>query len=301
MLRRILYCTILVPGLALAQTLQQPAYVLMLPESTETVLIAETDTATLHRFRFDGVRLIPVDQQAMSIGQNGVGKQIAGDRRTPLGVYFITEELDTSRLHEKYGPVAFPLDYPNVRDVQNRRNGSGIWIHGVAPASSPRPDRDTDGCIALQNAGLLELKPFLVPGETPVIVVRSIRFADTAEIEGTRDRLEAALQQWADSFRDGDWFRFQSLYAPDFSYRSMSRAEWLEFRLQSANRRPLTEFQIEELMLFFDPEEPDLLISRFRQRTTGPDGSLAVTKRLYWRSSPGPREGALQIVAEDNG
>jgi len=270
----------------------------MLPDAVETVLIAETDTATLYRYRYDGSRLLAVDQQPMSIGQNGVGKHVAGDRRTPLGVYFILEELDTTRLHEKYGPVAFPLDYPNVWDLRNHRSGSGIWIHGIAPTSGARPKRDTDGCIALHNEELLQLKTYLVPGQTPVIVVRSIVRADTGDLARMREQLTSALDQWTSSYRDGDWFQFQELYAQDFSYRGMNRSEWLDFRVQSASQRLLTEFLVEDVMLFVDPEEPDLLISRFRQKTTEPGSSLVVTKRLYWRIAP---DGTPRVVAEDNG
>ena len=132
-----------------------PAYVLQLPESVRTVLIAETATATLHRYEADGDNLVPGDSERMSIGQNGVGKMRTGDQRTPLGVYFVVAELDTTNLHEKYGAVAYPLDYPNAWDKSRRRTGHGIWIHGVAPGSGDRPELDTDGCIALPNEHLL--------------------------------------------------------------------------------------------------------------------------------------------------
>ena len=93
-----------------------PAYVIQIPESIQNVLIAETDTSTMYRYTTaeDGVG--NPDARYMSIGQNGVGKQRSGDRRTPLGIYFVTEQLDTSRMHEKYGATAFPLDYPNIWD-----------------------------------------------------------------------------------------------------------------------------------------------------------------------------------------
>lgn len=79
-----------------------PAYVLRVPESMRTVFIAETSKSALYRYeRTSGVGVTYRDESFMSIGQNGDGKQRAGDRRTPLGVYFVTEQLDTSRLHEK--------------------------------------------------------------------------------------------------------------------------------------------------------------------------------------------------------
>lgn len=288
----------LLPCLAAAEGDAVPAYVLLLPPVVETVLIAETDTATLYRYKATDTGLVPADEQRMSIGQNGVGKQDTGDRKTPLGIYFVAEELDTSKLHEKYGPVAFPLDYPNAWDTLNNRSGYGIWIHGVAPDSGPRPERDTDGCIALDNVSLLALRPYLAATETPVIVTRSLGRASRAEIGRRRSQLLAAVQSWADGYRDGDWHRFLSLYADDFSYRGMNRGEWSAYRLRSAQKRQLTDFAVDEIMLFADPDEPGLFISRFRQQTAADGRLFTITKRLYWRETD---SGELRVVAEDNG
>jgi len=298
MLRRISCWIALWPCLVVAQDDALPAYILLLPNSVQTVLIAETDTAILHRYRADASGLVAEDEQRMSIGQNGVGKRTSGDRRTPLGIFYITEELDTRNIHEKYGPVAFPLDYPTAWDALNGRTGSGIWIHGVAPGSGLRPVRDTDGCIALPNAQLLELRHHLTPSRTPVIVTRRIRHASGVQIAQARDRLLTALKSWTASYRDGDWYQFVSLYADEFSYRGMSRDEWIVFRLESAGNRPLTTFVIDEITLLADPEEPGLYVSRFRQKSAEADRSITITKRLYWRADSA---GELKIVAEDNG
>ena len=143
MIRRLLPGLLLLPCLFAAAkgelSSDQPAYVLKLPAAVTTVLIAETGTATLHRYVADEEGLLFRQAQRMSIGLEGAGKEKAGDLKTPLGIYFVMEELDTSNLHEKYGPVAFPLDYPNAWDAAKHRSGSGIWIHGVAPGSGTRP------------------------------------------------------------------------------------------------------------------------------------------------------------------
>ena len=91
---------------ALADT---PAYVLQLPATVTTVLVAETETATLYRYAHKQGRLELAATGYMSIGENGAGKERAWDRRTPLGLYFINDRLDTARMHDRYGPMAFPL------------------------------------------------------------------------------------------------------------------------------------------------------------------------------------------------
>ena len=121
---------------------RQPAYLLEMPDSVGLVLIAETATSTLHYFGPGENGARKQGGSYMSIGQRGAGKQRAWDRKTPLGIFFITEQLDTSKLHEKYGPTAFPLDYPSIWDRLNRRSGDGIWLHGVTPNAGRRPPLD---------------------------------------------------------------------------------------------------------------------------------------------------------------
>jgi murein L,D-transpeptidase YafK len=289
---------VLLPLALRAEQAGSPAYLLEIPASIGTILIAETQTSTLHRFESgeNGPRL--QGDSYMSVGENGVGKQRAWDRRTPLGIYFINEQLDTSKLHEKYGPTAFPLDYPNIWDRANRRSGDGIWIHGVTPDAGRRPPLDTDGCIALPNDELLALEDMLVPLVTPVLITREIKWAGADQVAELRDELRQALDDWSTSYASGDLHQYLSLYADDFSYRGMSRDEWVAFRSQSIRRAPPRRVELEDVLLLADPEDEGLYLSRFRQSLTYDDRRVATVKRLYWRRSA---DGEFKIVAEDNG
>lgn len=296
MFRSLLPALVLLPGLLAAQPVDRlPAYLLQVPESIAAVLIAETDASALHSFD-NGT--YASDQRYMSVGQKGVGKQRPWDKRTPLGIYFIQEHLDTTGLHERYGPAAFPLDYPNIWDRINKRSGDGIWIHGVTPNGGRRPPLDTDGCIALPNDELLSLAERLVPMVTPVIITRQIRWAAPEQVAADRAQLSAALEAWAASFRVGDMHGYLSSYADNFSYRGMNRDEWSAFRLQSIAARQLSQFELQDVLLLGHPEDSGLYLSRFRQTIVENDRTIATIKRLYWRRSA---DGALRIVAEDNG
>ena len=275
-----------------------PAYLLELPPSISTVLVAETNRAALHRIEHGPQGTSYVDERYMSIGENGVGKQRPWDRRTPLGVYFITERLDTSKLHERYGPIAFPLDYPNIWDRLNRRGGDGIWLHGVDARGGERPPRDTDGCLALPNDEILALQDELQPTITPVIIAREIRWANAGEIAATRAELRSALDAWADSIRTGDLHQYLSLYADDFSYRGMTRDQWAEFRVVTLGARTIEDLRLDDVVLLADPEDAALFVSRFKQIVVEDDNTVVTTKRLYWRRAA---DGQLRIVAEGNG
>ena len=298
MLRFLLFTSLFLPVLAAADIASISGYVLQVPATVRTVLVAETDQPMLHIFSVDEDGRVSGVKQSISIGQRGAGKRKSGDRRTPLGVYFVTEELDTRNLHNKYGPVAYPLDYPNAWDTLNQRTGHGIWIHGMAPGSGPRPVRDTDGCISLPNEELLNLGADLAPLQTPVIVTRRLQKKSEAELHATRAQLLEALDDWTQSYRSGDWYGHLALYAGEFTYRGMSRDEWAAYRLATVGQRVIDDFAIADITLIADPVEPGLYVSRFRQEITEAGRTVAATKRLYWRRSV---QGDYKIIAEDNG
>ena len=299
MIRPLTLAVLLLPGVLAAQPGDGlPAYLLQVPETVAAIFVAETNTATLYRFEVGTTGPEYRDERYMSVGQNGVGKTRAWDRRTPLGIYFVNEQLDTSGLDEKYGPMAFPLDYPNVWDRSNERSGDGIWIHGASPHGGRRPPLDTDGCIALSNEELLALKDQLMPLVTPVIIVRQISWLSSEQIAATRAELAAVLDLWAESRRSGDLHQYLSLYADEFEYRGMGRDDWAGYRLQTVSTTPIREFELQEVLLLADPEDSGLYLSRFRQIIVDGERTIVTTKRLYWRRTG---DGALKIVAEDNG
>jgi murein L,D-transpeptidase YafK len=275
-----------------------PAHVLQLPESVAEVLIADAKTSTLYRFGKTTYGLAKIDQRYMSIGRNGVGKEKAWDRKTPLGIYFITEKLDTSNLHEKYGIAAYPLDYPNAWDRYNQRTGDGIWLHGVTRNSDVlRPPRDTDGCLALPNDELFSLMGSLKPLVTPVIVARELKWATPSDLEDIRIELHIALQMWRQSLEEGDFVTHLSLYSDEFMHHGMNKDAWASYRLDVFDTKNFESVNLKNVMLLADPEELGLYLSRFTQELVTDGEKVTLTKRLYWKH----REDNLwQIVAEDS-
>jgi murein L,D-transpeptidase YafK len=299
-MRRLLLLIVLIaPGLAEPQQHGSvPAYFLQIPASVATVLIAEVNSSTLYRYVVTQQGAELDDESYMSVGQNGVSKQRVWDRRTPLGIYFVNEQLDTGKLHDKYGPIAFPLDYPNVRDRLLGRSGDGIWIHGVVAGGDRRPPLDTDGCIALPNDDLLVVADLLTPLVTPVIITRDIKWISPQDLSLVRKRLRSALDEWAGSYLSGDLHRYLALYGEGFQHRGMNKDEWSTYRLQTIGTVEIRDFYLEDVLLLADPEEGGLYLSRFRQTIVDATHTVVTIKRLYWRESA---DGTLRIVAEDNG
>ncbi|NNF39824.1 MAG: L,D-transpeptidase family protein, partial [Woeseiaceae bacterium] len=265
-----------------------PAYVIRVPAAIKTVFVAETLAAKFHQF--DNESGSPIEYRGstyMSIGKSGDGKRRNGDRRTPLGIYFVTEQLDTSRLHEKYGITAFVLDYPNVLDRRRQYTGDGIWVHGVDRRGGKRPPRDTDGCIALPNESLAMLEDRFAANRTPVIVTRRLEWVDRDTLDTIGRELETAVAEWAESQRQGDLHTFLSLYHDDFRHWGMNTQEWLAFQAETLNSRRLIEVTVSDLLLLADPVEAGTYLSRFTLRTVEDGRTTELTRRLYWRRAAG--------------
>lgn len=299
-MRRVCYAFLLLVHLsAQAAAERLPAYLIRLPESVESVFIAETTTASFHHFEhLDGDRIRHRGDTYMSIGQNGDHKQKSGDRKTPLGIYFVTEQLDTSRMHEKYGYTAFTLDYPNALDLKRQRTGTGIWVHGVDRRGGQRPRHDTDGCIALPNDDLAELESNFEPNVTPVLISRTMEWATPGQIDELGHDLEAVVRRWVESLQRGDLHTFLSLYDEDFQHWGMNKKEWVAFQTQTLSSRPLVSITIADLLLLGDPVEEGVYLSRFRMQTRESGNVVSVTKRLYWRRA---KDGTLKLIVENSG
>ena len=296
---RLTVLLVLIPAATAHAASQVPAWIIRVPESIGTVFVAEASAAALHRFERTDNGIVSAGRDYMSIGLGGTGKIRLGDQRTPLGIYFVTEQLDTTKLHEKYGVTAYPLDYPNAWDRRHGRSGHGIWIHGVDPGGGTRPPRDTDGCLALPNEQLLALAGAFVANVTPVLIGESLEWADSAEIAATSAGLQDAVQRWADALAQGDMVAWLDAYDPTFEHWEMNREEWTAFSLQTFAARRITDVAVSDLLLLRDPVEADLYFSRFRLEVTEGDARKVVsTRRLYWRRS---ESGAFRIVAQDSG
>jgi murein L,D-transpeptidase YafK len=275
-----------------------PKMLIRVPESISTLFVAETSTSSFYRFDRVGDHIVKSGSYYMSIGQNGAGKERSGDRRTPIGAYFVTEQLDTSRMHEKYGVTAFPLDYPNEWDRRADRDGDGIWLHGVLPGGGKRPPRDTDGCIALPNDDLAALIPAFTANQTPVLVTREVTWVDGAERESLRVELESRVAEWAASKKSGDLYSYLSLYDDDYTRWGLNKDEWSALVLRADSAEEPVSAMVSELLLVAYPEEEGVYLSRFRLTITREEQQTVAMARLYWRRD---EHGAFRIIAENRG
>ena len=283
-------------GHAFAPGERLPEPLLKTGETHPTIVVVDLALSRLFLFDNRGDRPVLIDDYYVSSGKNGVGKQRKGDKKTPLGVYFVTQRLPGAALPDRYGPVAFPVDYPNDWDSRHGRTGSGIWVHGVASANYSRPPLDSDGCVALVNAELSEIAPRIEPGTTPVLIGFDIPWRTLDESAGRVAALEASLESWRRDWESGNTDRYLAHYADDFVGRGMGKTAWSTYKRRVSRNKSFIEVQLEDVSVYGYPNESDLVVVTFEQRYRSNNFNSTSRKRQYWRLGA---DGQWRIVSEN--
>lgn len=137
-----------------------------------------------------------------------------GDLKTPVGAYHITRHFKPSDGY--YGPAAFSLNYPNLYDALRKRDGGGIWIHGL-PFDGERVDTEkTKGCVVFHNDDLLKYEKIVGDkGGVVLINEKGMTKAKNEQIAAIFAQLFAWKHAWTISdvnaylgFYDKEFMRF---------------------------------------------------------------------------------------------
>jgi murein L,D-transpeptidase YafK len=144
-----------------------------------------------------------------STGQNPGSKQVAGDKKTPNGIFFVTKFLPNPGPPEIYGSMAFPLDYPTISDQRAGRDGNNIWIHGTTKTLLPT---QSNGCVVLHESDIQRLAQFIFFNKTPVIISEFLRWVPQDQVSPSKNELEKVLTSWHKAFVEKDIKAIDSLY-----------------------------------------------------------------------------------------
>lgn len=179
-------------------------------ESVKYVFVASKEGENLALFEVKGENLVQLKSTAAIFGDNKGDKRIEGDLATPIGVYDLTQRL--SNPDQYYGPLAFVTSYPNLLDRLGKKTGGGIWIHGL-PLNGDRSDKNTRGCIALENPTLLQVDKAINHKEA-VLITTNQRLPEVQK--GAIAGILQALFVWRDAWINNDLELYLSFYSDRF-------------------------------------------------------------------------------------
>jgi murein L,D-transpeptidase YafK len=262
-----------------------PSQFLQISQKTQHAIAVDASRSRLYLFENRPGGLVLVSDYYVSVGKAGVSKNAQGDQRTPLGVYYVTSNLDPKSLKDFYGSGALPINYPNILDSKRGKTGGGIWLHGTPPNQFSRAPLATDGCLVMANPDLRHVIKTVEVGNTPVVIAPQLLWVEPGKTKQESQPFEETLQAWANAKIEGNLDRLLSFYAPDFNAYGKTRDQWalnLKAELSKAHGQSI-EIKDKSFLRWVD--SADTMVVTFGEVVIGK--RTGWTKRQYWNRQGG--------------
>jgi len=257
-----------------------PSQLVSLSAQNKHAIAVDASRSRLYLFENSSTGLKLLGDYYISVGKSGVEKVVEGDLRTPLGVYFVTSNLDPKSLRDFYGSGALPINYPNRLDLKRGKTGSGIWLHGTPSDQFSRAPLATDGCVVLANPDLERIIRTVRVRTTPVVIAQSLKWVAPQTIQTDNKPFEEALKAWQSAKSNGDMTRLMTWYTPDFSSNGKTLAQWtpaLHAELKKLNGRNV---ELKDVSYLRWTDANDTMVVTFGELPRGE--KTGQTKRQYW-------------------
>lgn len=257
-----------------------PSQFLALSPRVKHAIAVDASRSRLYLFQNTATGLKLLGDYYISVGKLGIEKVVEGDQRTPLGVYFITSNLDPKSLKDFYGSGALPINYPNAYDARRGKTGSGIWLHGTPPNQFSRAPKATDGCVVLANPDLERIINTVEVRTTPVVIAQTLQWVAPQSTRADAQRFEDALNAWRTAKSSGDAERTLGFYAADFSAGGKNLAQWAPTLRTEVERVRGREIELKDLTYLRWTDTADTMVVTFGEVASGE--RTGTTKRQYW-------------------
>lgn len=257
-----------------------PSQFLALSPRNKHAIAVDASRSRLYLFENGPTGLQLIADYYVSVGKLGVEKKTEGDQRTPLGVYFITSNLDPKSLRDFYGAGALPINYPNVLDSKRGKTGSGIWLHGTPSNQFSRAPLATDGCVALANPDLDRIIKTVEVRTTPVVIAPKLQWVPAHSVKAQSKPFEDALAAWQNAKSSGNMDRLLSFYTPDFNSYGKSLSEWTPSLRSELDKVRGRGIQLKDVSYLRWTDAADTMVVTFGEVTDGTRSGP--TKRQYW-------------------
>ncbi|WP_411879022.1 L,D-transpeptidase family protein [Polaromonas sp. YR568] len=257
-----------------------PSQFLALSPRNKHAIAVDASRSRLYLFENTATGIKLVADYYISVGKSGIEKSVEGDLRTPLGVYFITSNLNPKSLRDFYGSGALPINYPNQLDVKRGKTGGGIWLHGTPPTQFSRAPLSTDGCVVLANPDLERIIRTVEVRSTPVVIAHSLKWVAPQSLTADSKSFENVLQGWHSAKTSGDMARLTAWYAPDFTSYGKTLAEWTPALQTEIKQLGGRDIQLKDVSYLRWTDSTDTMVVTFGELVKG--AKTGRTKRQYW-------------------
>jgi murein L,D-transpeptidase YafK len=264
-----------------------PGYLLRMREDQQYAIVIDTRKSRLYLYQNDKGRPRFVVDYYISQGKLGAEKTAEGDKRTPIGVYYITSRLPREKLADLYGHGAFPINYPNEWDKRHGRGGSGIWLHGTPSDTFSRPPLASDGCVVLANQDFDRLGQNVQVGLTPVIISNDIEWLSLDDWNREREELNKSIETWRADWESMDTERYLNHYSKDFQSKNQNYSGFAAQKRKVNKAKTWIKLKLENLSVFRNPGKEEVVVVAFDQVYASNNLVNTMKKRQYWKKEAG--------------
>jgi murein L,D-transpeptidase YafK len=257
-----------------------PSQFLALSQKTRHAIAVDASRSRLYLFENSSTGLALVADYYISVGKAGTAKTSEGDQRTPLGIYYITSNLDKKSLKDFYGVGALPISYPNILDAKRGKTGGGIWLHGTPPNQFSRPPMATDGCVVMANPDLDQIIKTVEIRSTPVVIASQLQWVEPRNIRAEGKPFEEALHAWRNAKTAGNVDQILSFYTQDFNSNGKTLAEWMPVLKTELSKVQGRTIELKDVSYLHWTDTADTMVVTFGEVAEGTKTGL--TKRQYW-------------------
>jgi murein L,D-transpeptidase YafK len=257
-----------------------PSQFLALSQKSKHAIAVDASRSRLYLFQNSPSGLNLVADYYISVGKAGTSKSMEGDQRTPLGVYYITSNLDPKSLKDFYGSGALPISYPNILDSKRGKTGSGIWLHGTPPSQFSRAPQATDGCVVLANPDLQHIIRTVEVRTTPVVIASQLNWVIPQSTRAESKPFEDALHGWRNAKTSGNLQQVLTYYTPDFNSNGKTLAQWTPTLRTELDQTQGRTIQLKDVSYLRWTDAADTMVVTFGEVADGT--RVGWTKRQYW-------------------
>ena len=264
-----------------------PRYLLRLDAAQKHAIVVDARIARVYVYETSGDTPRLVRDFYSTIGKNGFLKEREGDKKTPIGTYYVTSYIPGNKLPDLYGWGAFPISYPNEWDRRLGRTGHGIWLHGVPSDTYARSPLASDGCVALANPEMDELSKFVRVGVTPVIIADKVEWLSPQAWKAESEAFAGTFEQWRRDWESRNVDRYLEHYSKEFRADGMDYGRWAEHKRRVTSAKKWIKLELTSVSMLRNPGAQPLMVLTFDQYYSSDTMSQRGRKRQFWVAEEG--------------
>jgi len=215
------------------------------------LIYVDVTSSRLLTYKNNNGRLVFNSDHYVTIGKNGFDKKYEGDKRTPIGMYFLKEKIERE-LPDLYGDGAYRINYPNEYDRLNKYTGSGIWIHGTPSHTYSRAPQSSDGCLVLSNEDLNKISKILNTPNTPIIISNK-NINQTNALIDQKQIILNKIEDWKEHWMKKDFNTYIDFYEKNSMYNHTPYKTWIMRKKKIISKSKNIKIQLSNISIFDYP------------------------------------------------